>query len=128
MLIVKDKGGNKPQGDNLKLLEEFEKFYQEHYKNLNYENKINGSYLSQILNSMAVDMLTNIENNIKLHFIKYLNRFVNSSYKKQNNELLEKCEKGTKTKLRKELNKDLYEIKQDLLNQNLIGRLYLYNV
>ena len=58
-------------------------------------------------------------NNIKLHFIKYLNRFVNSSFKKQNNELLEKCEKGTKTKLRKELNKDLYEIKQDLINNTL---------
>ena len=60
-----------------------------------------------------------IENNIKLHFIKYLNRFVNSSYKKQNNELLEKCEKGTKTKLRKELNKNLYEIKEDLINNTL---------
>ena len=46
-------------------------------------------------------MLTNIENNIKLHFIKYVFRFVNSSFKKQNNELLEKCEKGTKTNLRK---------------------------
>ena len=33
--------------------------------------------------------------------------------------LLEKCEKGTKTKLRKELNKDLYEIKEDLLNNTL---------
>ena len=64
---------------------------------------------------MSIDMLTNIENNIKLHFIKYVFRFVNSSFKKQNNELLEKCEKGTKTKIRKELNKDLYEIKEDLL-------------
>ena len=35
------------------------------------------------------------------------------------NELLEKCEKGTKTKLRKELNKDLHDIKQDLLNSTL---------
>ena len=78
-LTINDTGGDKPQGDNLKLLDEFEKFYQEHYKNLNYENKINCSYLSQILNSMATDMITNIENNIKLHFFKYVNRFVNSS-------------------------------------------------
>ena len=101
------------------MLEEFEKFYQEHYKNLNYENKINGSYLSQILNSMAVDMLTNIENNIKLHFFKYLNRFVNSSFKKQNNDLVEKAEKGKKTEIRKQLNKEIQEIKQDLLNNTL---------
>ena len=35
------KKGNRPQGENLKLLEDFEKFYQEHYKNLNYDNKVN---------------------------------------------------------------------------------------
>jgi len=118
-LTINDKGGNKPQGDNLKLLEEFEKFYQEHYKNLNYENKINGSYLSQILNSMATDMIINIENNIRLHFFKYVNRFVNSSFKKQNNDLVEKAEKGKKTEIRKQLNKEVYEIKQDLLNNTL---------
>ena len=68
---------------------------------------------------MAVDMLTNIENNIKLHFFKYLNRFVNSSFKKQNNEIVEKSEKGKKTEIRKQLNKEIQEIKQDLLNNTL---------
>lgn len=59
-LSTKDNRGNKPTDENLKLLEEFNKFYEEHYKNLNYENKINSSYLSQIINSMATDILTNI--------------------------------------------------------------------
>ena len=118
-LSINDKGGNKPQGDNLKLYEEFNKFYEEHYKNLNYKNKISSSYLSQILNSMAIDMITNIENNVKLHFFKYLNRFVNSSFKKINSELIEKAKEGTKTELRKQLNKEIYEVKQDLLNNTL---------
>jgi len=118
-LSIKDNRGNKPTDENLILLNEFNKFYEEHYKNLNYENKINSSYLSQIINSMATDILTNIENNIKMHFLKYVNRFVNSSFKKINNNLLEKAKEGTKTKLRKELNKDLYEIKQDLINNTL---------
>jgi hypothetical protein len=126
-LTINDKGGNKPQGDNLKLLEEFEKFYQEHYKKLNYDDKINGAYLSQILNSMAVDMLTNIENNIRLHFFKYLNRFVNSSFKKQNNDIVEKAEKGKKTEIRKQLNKEVYEIKQDLLNNTLNSNVKYHN-
>jgi len=117
--LLKDSQGPKPKGTNLSLYNEFKKLYDDEYKKLNYENKLDGVNLSQILGYMSIDMLTNIENNIKLHFIKYVNRFVNSSYKKQNNELLEKCEKGTKTKLRKELNKDLYEIKQDLLNNTL---------
>ena len=114
--LLKDSQGPKPKGTNLTLYNEFKKLYDDEYKKLNYEVKLDGVNLSQILGYMSIDMLTNIENNIKLHFIKYLNRFVNSSFKKQNNELLEKCEKGTKTKLRKELNKDLYEIKQDLIN------------
>ena len=118
-LSINDKGGNKPQGDNLKLYEELNKFYEEHYKNLNYENKISSSYLSQILNSMAIDMITNIENNVKLHFFKYLNRFVNSSFKKINSKLIEKAKEGTKTELRKQLNKEIYEVKQDLLNNTL---------
>ena len=45
-LSTKDNRGNKPTDENLKLLEELNKFYEEHYKNLNYENKINSSYLS----------------------------------------------------------------------------------
>jgi hypothetical protein len=117
--LLKDSQGPKPKGTNLNLYNEFKKLYDDEYKKLNYENKLDGVNLSQILGYMSIDMLTNIENNIKLHFVKYLNRFVNSSYKKRNNELLEKCEKGTKTKLRKELNKDLYEIKQDLINNTL---------
>jgi hypothetical protein len=118
-LSTKDNRGNKPTDENLKLLEEFNKFYEEHYKNLNYENKINSSYLSQIINSMATDILTNIENNIKLHFFKYVNRFVNSSFKKVNNDLIEKAKEGTKTQLKKELSKDVFEIKQDLFNNTL---------
>ena len=120
-LCSNDKGGNKPQGENAKLLEEFNTFYDKDYKKLNYKEKVNGSYLSQIINSMCVDMLTNIENNIKLNFIKYVNRFVNSTYRKLNNELVEKAEKGKKTELRKQLNKEIYEVKQDLINNTLLS-------
>jgi hypothetical protein len=117
--LLRDSQGPKPKGTNLEIYNEFKKFYDDEYKNLNYSDKIDGTNLSQIIGYMSIDMLTNIENNIKLHFIKYVFRFVNSSFRKQNNELLENCEKGTKTKLRKELNKDLYDIKQDLLNSTL---------
>jgi hypothetical protein len=37
---------------------------------------------------------TNVENNIKMNFNKYVKRFVNSSFKKQNNKLIDECEKG----------------------------------
>lgn len=113
--LIKESQGPKPKGTNLILYNEFKKFYDDEYKNLEYETKLDGKNLSQILCYMSVDMLTNIENNIKLHFVKYVKGFVNSCFKKQNNDLLEKCDRGKK-ELRKKLNKDLYEIKQDLLN------------
>ena len=54
-------------------------------------------------------------------------RFVNSSFRKQNNNILENCEKGKKTIVRKELNKDLYEIKEDLLNSTLNSNIKYHN-
>ena len=122
--IIKEDGrGPKPKGNNLIMLEEFKKFYEQHYKNLGLLNKLDGAYLSQILNNMAIDMKTNIENNVKLHFFKYVNRFVNSSFKKINNNLIENATKGHKTALRKQLNKEIYEIKQDLLNNTLLSNI-----
>jgi hypothetical protein len=116
----KKKAGPKPKGENADLLSEFEKFYKDEYKDLGY-TKISALNLSQILCYMATDMMTNIENNIKLNFISYVKRFVNSSFIKEHNEIIEKAEKNTKTKIRKELNKDLFVIKQDLLNNTLLS-------
>lgn len=75
-LTVSKKGGNKPQGANLILLNQLNTFYNEKYNHMNY-TKVNSAYLSQILDAMSTDMLTNIENNVKLHFFKYVKRFVN---------------------------------------------------
>lgn len=117
--LLKESQGPKPKRDNLKLYNEFLKFYDDEYKQLGYDIKLDGTNLSQILGYMSIDMITNVENNIKMHFVKYVKRFVNSCFKKQNNKLIDECEKGKKTELRKILNKELYEIKEDLLNNSL---------
>ena len=119
-VLIKNSQGPKPKGINLQLFEEFNNFFNEHYNKLNY-TKLNGLNLSQILNYSAIDMLTNIENNIKLNFTKYVRRFVNSSFKKINNKIIEKADNKEKTKLRKELNKDLFDIKNDLFNNTLLS-------
>jgi len=119
-VLIKNSQGPKPKGTNLQLFNEFNNFFNEHYNKLNY-TKLNGLNLSQILNYSAIDMLTNIENNIKLNFTKYVRRFVNSSFKKINNKIIEKADNKEKTKLRKELNKDLFDIKNDLFNNTLLS-------
>ncbi len=68
--LLKDSQGPKPKGDNLNLYNEFKIFHDNEYKNLNYAEKIDGVNLSSILDYMATDMITNIENNIKMHFVK----------------------------------------------------------
>ena len=119
--LIKDTNGPKPKGSNLILYEELNKFYNKRYSKLNNNKLLDGSNLSQILNYSATDMITNIENNIKINFIAYVKRFVNSSFRKINNELLKNAPYGTKVNLRKELNKDLYEIKEDLINNTLLS-------
>lgn len=108
--LINDSRGKEVKGNNANILNKFNEFYNNEYKYV-LESKIDGTNLSHILSDISIDMITNIENNIKLNFICYIKRFVNSSfkYKRTNNKELDK-----------ELNKDLYGIKQDLLNNTLL--------
>jgi hypothetical protein len=118
-LIATSVAGPTPKGSNLDMFNEFKKFYISDYKQLGYTEKIDGSNLSQILGYMETDIITNIENNIKLHFFKYVNQFVNSSFKSKHKQLVETVKKKDKQSLKKQLDKELYELKQDLLNNTL---------
>ena len=117
--LVEDKAvkGPKPKGDNFELYTEFCDFYKKEYKSLGYKNKIDGKNLSQIIGYLCTDMLTNIENNIKCHFIEYIKRYVNGCFKDEHNKILEQIEnrKERATK-NKELRKELYELKMDIIN------------
>jgi hypothetical protein len=64
-------------------------------------------------------MLTNIENNIKLNFFNYVRQYVNSTFKLQFKDQLEQSQYGEKTELKKLLKKDLYQIKEDMINNTL---------
>jgi hypothetical protein len=91
--------GHKPK-ENAKLYQEFKQFLLDECQTLNF-NKIDCLYLAPILAYLATDMLVNVETNIRLNFIKYVKRFVNSSFKVTKREL---C-----------------TIKEDLINQTLIS-------
>ncbi len=123
--LIKESSGPKPKGSNLELLNEFNKFYENKYKKLGYDDKIDGVNLSQILNYMKVDIITNIENNIKMNFISYLKRFVNASYKSIRKIIYDSTEeypKQLKKELRNDIDKDIFDIKQDLINNTLKSR------
>ena len=65
--------------------------------------------MSGILQSESLSMLTSIENNIRCHFIEYLNRFVNVLLKNQY------INADTDSESLKKLNKEMSAVKNDLL-------------
>ena len=95
-------------------------FYKDHYKSTCDEKEIlYYDKMSYILAYEAIDMITNIENNIREHFIQHLNKFVNISFKLKNN--MDKITKEIKDKeLRKQQKKELYneikKVKDDILS------------
>ena len=97
--------GPKPKNNNFLLFNEFKKLHS-----FNLED---GNNLSAILDYYAITILTSIENNIKMHFFDYVNRFINSYFK-----VFYKDEINNK-EFKKQLFKDLYVVKNDIINGTL---------
>jgi len=97
--------GPKPKNNNLLLLNEFRELH-----NFTLEDGVN---LSSILDYYAITILTSIETNIKMHFFDYVNRFINSYFKVfYKHEIVDK-------EFKKQLFKDLYVVKNDIINGTL---------
>jgi hypothetical protein len=105
--------GPKPKNNNLLLLNEF--------KNLHNLTLEDGNNLSSILDYYAITILTSIETNIKMHFFDYVNRFINSYFK-----VLYKDD-ITNKEFKKQLFKDLYDVKNDILNGTLKANVKFHN-
>ena len=103
-------------------LKELKKFYNDKYKNLIVKDDvIYYDGLSYILAYEAIDMITNINNNIEMHLIDHINKYINLHF-----EIKKKAEQITKDNkdknIRKEKHKELYaefrKVKSDLLSFN----------
>ena len=111
--LILPSSGPKPKNNNLLLLNEF--------KNLHNFTLEDGVNLSSILDYYAITILTSIETNIKMHFFDYVNRFINSYFK-----VLYKDDITNKD-FKKQLFKDLYVVKNDILNGSLKSNVKFHN-
>ena len=111
--LILPSSGPKPKNNNLLLLNEF--------KNLHNFTLEDGVNLSSILDYYAITILTSIETNIKMHFFDYVNRFINSYFK-----VLYKDE-ITNKEFKKQLFKDLYVVKNDILNGTMKANVKFHN-
>jgi len=112
-IVIPCASGRKPNEDNALLLNEF--------KNLHNFTLENGKNLSTILNYYAITILTSIETNIKMHFFDYVNRFINSYFKVFYKDEI------TNKEFKKQLFKDLYVVKNDILNGTLKANVKFHN-
>ena len=100
-------------------LKDLKKFYNEYFSKLvSQEDSIFYDGLSYVLAYEAIDMSSNIETNIQEHFINHLTKYINIMINKKGR--VEKIKKIQDTEIRKvkyqDLNKELKDIKDDLIN------------
>jgi hypothetical protein len=100
--LVKASAGPKAKGNNLLLLQEFQQLHS-----FSLED---GKNLSATLDYYSTTMITAIENNIKMHFMDYVKRFVNSYFKSIHKEEIQNKE------FKKQLYKELQAVKNDIIN------------
>ena len=111
--------GKPPKKETIELKDKLTAFYTEHYKPHTQPEQLDYEYMSNVLSYLCEDIMTMYENNIQLHYVDYVERFVNVVWRKKM--LIEKIRKIFPTKKEKEarirhLEKELRKIKNDLLN------------
>ena len=114
-----EKRGKPPKPETLILKEKLTHFYKEHYLPLTQNDPIDYAGLNTMLDYLKEDVITMYENNIQLHYVDYVERYVNVIWKKKF--ITEKIRKLGKTKKEREtrirnLCSELRKIKNDLLD------------
>ena len=114
-----EKRGKPANTDTKELQQQLSLFYQEQYEPTMVKEELNYAGLNTVLDYLTEDIVTMYENNIQLHYVEYVERYVNVMWKKKF--LTEKIRKLGKTKAEREnrirkLCSELRKIKNDLLN------------
>ena len=115
----KDKRGSLSEDKYSDEMKRMKSFYEEHYKPLLYDNEvIYYDKLSYILAYEAIDIETNINTNIKEHFITHLHKFVNISFNLQHHkdEIKKIKDKSIRDEKYKVLKDEFNRVKYDLLS------------
>ena len=117
--VKEDKRGRPPKPETVVIKDKLTSFYNEHYKSTTQVDVLDYTYLNNVLEYLTQDIETMYENNIQLHYVDYVERYVNVIWKRKF--LTDKMIKVGKTKQEREirirnLNNELRKIKNDLLN------------
>ena len=83
-ILCNEKASGRPPKKEIKeLKDKLKLFYDEHYKQLCQNEELDYTYMNTILDYLTIDILTMYENNIKQHYIEYIERYVNIVWRKK---------------------------------------------
>ena len=119
-ILCNEKASGRPPKKEIKELKDnLTAFYKTDFQPLIQNENLDYTHMNTILDYLTIDILTMYENNIKLHYIEYVERYVNVVWKKKF--IVSKIRKLNITQKSKEqrvnnLCNQLRKIKTDLLN------------
>jgi hypothetical protein len=105
ILCNESASGRPPKKEIKELKDKLTTFYNSDYKPLIKDTDLDYTHLNTVLDYLTIGIITMYENNIKLHYVEYVERYVNIVWKK----------KDTITKIKEE-NKD-EEKQKELVNE-----------
>ena len=119
ILCKENASGRPPKQEIKELKEKLTAFYKTDFQPLIQNEHLDYTHMNTILDYLTIDILTMYENNIKFHYIEYVERYVNVIWKKKF--IISKIRKLNITQKAKEkrvnnLCTQLRRIKSDLLN------------
>lgn len=129
-MVCKESGTGRPPSEKVeKLKKQLTKVYKEHFEKFKVED-IEYTHLNTVLDYLTIDILTMYENNVKNHFVDYVERYVNVVWRK--NFLIGKIRKLKKTKKEREraithFCSQLRAIKNDLLSTETLKSKSFYH-
>jgi len=114
-----EKRGKPANKETIEMKDTLISFFNQHYLPLTQTDPIDYTGMNTILDYLKEDVMTMYENNIQLHYVEYVERFVNVIWKKKM--IVDKIRKLGKTQKEREarvrtLCAELRKIKNDLLN------------
>jgi transposase len=118
ILCNESASGRPPKKEIKELKDKLTAFYNSDYKPLIKDTNLDYTHLNTVLDYLTIGINTMYENNIKLHYVEYIERFVNIIWKKKETivKIKEEYKEEVKQKeLVNEFCRQLRKIKTDIL-------------
>jgi transposase len=118
-ILCNESGTGRPPKKEIKeLKDKLTTFYNSDYKPLIKDTNLDYTHLNTVLDYLTIGIITMYENNIKLHYVEYIERFVNIVWKKKETITKIKEENKEEDKQKELVNefcRQLRKIKTDIL-------------